>query len=228
MDKARLGAFIRRAVREVPAVLPLLSDTARDMVTVKAATLGYPGIREDYWVVIYDSIEGYLTGDRPVTGYRNAVSIAMSEAFNDAVYEGYNQAGGELPLPEDMQAWLSERIGQEREHIISMFDRLKAEWEGIDPVSEALARAEGYARTLDTLYSEAKMRGADNATLVFEGDDGAESCPDCQKMKGKRHTIKYILAHNLIPRPGNDAYECKGYNCEHYWMNPKTGEQYRG
>ena len=204
----RLGAFIRRAVKTVPAVIPLLSDAA------KAATLGYPGIREDYWVVIYESIEGYLTGDRPVTSYRNAVSIAMSEAFTDATYEGYTQAGGEMPLPEDMQAWLSERIGQEREHIISMFNRLKTEWEGIDPVKEALARAEGYARTLDSLYAEAKLRGMKNQMVTWILGETEQHCDTCLKLNGKKHRISYLLANNYIPRKPGAGMECNGYNCD--------------
>jgi hypothetical protein len=212
----------RRAVKAVPEVMQYLD------ASVKAAVLGYDGIRSGYWTVLYDSVEGYLTGNNPVTGFRNRAAAAMSEAFTGAVYEAWYQAGAELPLTDDVTAWLSERIGAERVNIEDLFSRLKKEWTGIDPIAEANTRAEAYARTLDAMYGEAKMRGMKNATLVFDGDDGAESCPDCQKMKGKRHTIKYILDNNLIPRPGNDAYECKGYRCEHYWMNPKTGERFNG
>ena len=220
MNKETLLSVARQAVKAVPEVVQYLSEAT------KAELLGYPPIRANYWAEIYDSVEQYLTGDKPVTRFRNKASQAVSESFTDAVYEGYAQAGAELPLPDDIQAWLSQRIGEERTHIEGMFDRLKQEWEGLDWIKEAYARADGYAKTLDMVFQEAKMRGADNATLVFVGDDGAESCPDCQRMQGKRHTIKYILAHNLIPKPGNSTYECNGYNCQHYWMNPKTGEIY--
>lgn len=186
----------------------------------------YESIRGTYWATIYDAVQGYLEGDRPVTSFRNSMLVGMSEAFTDTVYAGYEEVGGELPLDPDTQSFLGDKIASERDNIVSLFDRLKAEWDGIDPIAEAFARADGYAATLDSVYSQAKMMGAENATLEFVGDDGAESCPECQAMKGKRHTIKYILENDLMPSPGNESYSCKGYNCEHYWMNPKTGEEY--
>lgn len=228
MDNTLLTDFLRRAIVIKPQVIPHLSEQARELLGLKADNMGYPPIRDAYWTSIYGAVEGYLTNDRPVTSYRNAASVAMSEAFTATVYEAWYQAGAELPLSDDVSAWLAERIGQERGHIISMFDRLKAEWQGLDVAAEAVARADGYSRTLDSLYGEAKMRAAKNATLEFVGDDGAESCPECQSMKGKRHTIKYIIEHNLIPRPGNDVYSCNGYHCEHFWQNPKTGERFDG
>jgi len=217
-----LADYLCQVVTAVPSVIPLLS------VKAKEALLGYPPIRAAYFAEIYDAVEGYLTSDRPTTAFSNSARAAMSEAFTDAAYEGYQNAGAELPLADDVSAWLSERIAAERENITALFERLKEGRGTLDPIAEAMARAEGYTKTLDAMYNEAKMRGTSNATLVFDGDDGAESCPDCQKMKGKRHTIKYILANNLIPKPGNDTYECKGYRCEHFWMNPKTGERFGG
>jgi hypothetical protein len=222
MKRLDLLKYVKQAVNTVPAVRPYLSENA-----IKAID-DYAVIRGNYWSEIYDSVAGYLDSKGAVTGYRNKASIAMSEAFTDTVYTGWQEVGAEMPLDEDTQAWLSGRIGTEREYIIQMFDRLKAGRETLDYAAEGLARADMYARTLDGIYAEAKMRGKQNATLVFEGDDGSESCPECQKMKGKRHTIKYILANNLIPRPGNDNFSCGGYRCMHYWKNPKTGEIYGG
>ena len=87
-------------------------------------------------------------------------------------------------------------------------------------------RVDGYVATLEGVYTEGKLRGSKNKTLEFDGDDGEESCEDCQRLKGKRRTIKWILANNAIPRPGNDYFECQGYKCQHYWVDTKTGERY--
>jgi hypothetical protein len=217
MKSQTLYNFIRDAIVTVPAVKPFLSAQA-----LKAAG-DYPSIRENYWAEMYDAVSGYLDGKGAVTAYRNKANIAMSESFNDAVYTGWEDVGAEFPLDDETIAWLNERIGAEREFVVQMFERLKAGRETLDYAAEAIARADVYAKTLDGIYAEAKMRGAQNATLIFE-----ESCPDCQKMKGKKHTIKYILANNLIPKPGNDNYQCKGFRCMHYWKNPKTGEVYGG
>jgi len=196
-------------------------------VKKKRSMADYEAIRNNYWAEVYDSIEGYLTSDRPVTAFRNKMLVAMSESFTDAVYDGYQESGGELPLDDDTQSWLGGRVAEERGFIVDLFSRLKQEWDGIDPIAEAFARADGYAATLDAVFSQAKMMGAKNATCEFVGDDGQESCPECQAMKGKRHTIKYILENDLKPYPGTTEYSCHGYHCEHYWVNLKTGEEYR-
>jgi hypothetical protein len=198
----------RRAVKAVPEVMAYLD------ASVKAAIQGYDGIRSDYWTVIYDSVEGYLTGNSPVTGFRNRTATAMSEAFTGAVYEAWYQAGAELPLTDDVTAWLSERIGAERVNIEGMFDRLKKEWAGIDPIAEANTRAESYARTLDAMYGEAKLRAMKNQTVTWHLGQTEQHCPTCSKLAGKKHKISYLIANNYIPRKPDAGMDCHGYNCD--------------
>lgn len=204
----KLNSLIRQAVRLVPAVVPHLSDTA------KAEAMGYPPIRDAYWEEIYDSVNGYLTGNKPVTSFRNRAAVAMSEAFTEAVYEAWYQAGADLPLTAEVSAWLSERIGAERLNIESLFNRLKSEWEGIDPAKEAIARADGYANTLDALYAEAKLRAMPNQKVTWILGQTEQHCPTCSRLAGKKHTIKYLLANNYIPRKPDAGMDCHGYNCD--------------
>jgi len=215
--------ILKAVIRRVPSVIPHLSQETRGVLK---AALGYEGIRNTYWAIIYDAVYDYLTGNQPVTTFKNAMKRGMVDAFLGAAEIGYEAGGGELPFDNDTLVWLGGAQEQEFGHIDDLFSRLKEDWDGIDPIHEAFARADGYTMTLDALYAEAKMRGSENVTLEFGGEDGAESCPECQAMKGKRHRIKYILENNLIPKPGNDTYSCKGYRCEHYWFNPKTGERF--
>jgi len=183
-------------------------------LSIKAELLGYPPIRANYWAEIYDSVEQYLTGNKPVTSFRNKASIAVSEAFTDAVYEGYAQAGAELPLPDDIQAWLSQRIAEERTHIEGMFDRLKAEWEGLDWIKEAYARADSYSRTLDAMYGEAKLRGSKNQMVSWILGSTEEHCETCSTLAGKKHRISYLIAHDYIPRKPDCGLSCHGYRCD--------------
>ena len=208
MNKHILLSVAMQAVKAVPEVAQYLSDAT------KAELLGYPPIRANYWAEIYDSVEQYLTGNKPVTSFRNKASIAVSEAFTDAVYEGYAQAGAELPLPADIQAWLSPRIAEERGHIESMFDRLKQEWEGLDWIKEAYARADGYARTLDAMYSEAQLRGMKNQMVTWVLGQTEEHCETCATLAGKKHRISYLIANNYIPRKPDAGMDCNGYRCD--------------
>lgn len=198
----------RDVVKAVPEVVQYLTPQT------KAAVLGYEGIRTEYWGVIYDNVEGYLTGSQPVTGFRNRTATAMSEAFTAAVYEAWYQTGAELPLTDDVTAWMSEQIGAERQNIDGMFERLKKEWEGIDPITEANARAEGYARTLDAMYGEAKLRAMKNQMVTWHLGATEKHCDTCVKLAGKKHKISYLIANNYIPRKPGAGMDCNGFNCD--------------
>ncbi len=204
----RINSLLRQAVRLVPSVVLYLSDAA------KAETMGYEPIYNAYWEEIYDSVNGYLTGNKPVTSFRNRAAQAMSEAFTDAVYEAWYQADAELPLTDEVSAWLSERIGQERVNIENMFNRLKSEWEGLDPAAEAVARANGYASTLNALYGEAKLRAMKNQKVTWILGETEVHCSTCAKLAGKKHTIKYLLDNDYIPRKPDAGMDCHGYNCD--------------
>jgi hypothetical protein len=173
---------------------------------------------------------GYLSGSGYVTTFKAQMTTAISKAYIEAADVAYVDAGAELPLDPDTAAWARGQLDAQFGFVDDLFEGLREmrKQGGFDAGAVAQARAEGYSRSLDAYYGEAKMHGAKNITLEFGGDDGHESCPDCQKMKGKRHRIKYILENDLIPRPGNDRYECKGYRCEHFWFDPKTGERFDG
>jgi len=82
-------------------------------------------------------------------------------------------------------------------------------------------RSEGYARALDGVYSEGKIRGAKNIMLTFGGPDGNESCKTCQKLKGKRHRASWWKNHGLTIYRGNDNYECGCWQCEHFLFDDK-------
>jgi len=218
-------ALIQIMIRTIPALIPHIRPETWE---VFRAAAGYDGIRNTYWSIIYDAVYEYLTGNKPVTTFKNAMKKGMVDAFVQAAELGYQDSGGELPMDEDTLAWLGDAQSEELGHIDDLFSRLKEEWDGLDSIDEAFARADGYAATLDSIYGQAKLRGSDNVLLEFGGEDGDESCPECQDLKGKKALKKYILDNNLIPAPGNDAFTCQGYNCHHFWFNPKTGEEFRG
>jgi len=216
--------IIMATICKVPKVIPYLTPATFD--ALKAAE-GYFGIRNTYFSDVYDAVYDYLTSNSRVTRFQASMQRAMVQAFGSTVDLAYQDGGGELPLDADTLAWYNDQVNAELGYISDLFDRLREEWQKIDPEVEAAARATGYVSRLDSIYAEAKMRGGKNAVLEFAGDDGKESCPDCKRLKGKRYRAQYIIENNLIPHPGNENFECQGYNCQHYWYNPKTGEEFK-
>lgn len=178
----------------------------------------YDSIRTSYWESVYGAVSGYLESTKPSTSYKSAMSQAVAKAFVDAVNAGYVEGGGELPLDEDTNEWLTGWMNSELSNVGSLFVSLALlrKEDDTDPVEEGFRRAEGYANTLDGLFNTAILYGMKNKMLTFSGSDGAESCKDCQNLKGQRHRASWFIAHDSVP-PSGLGLECHpGGRCEHY------------
>jgi len=185
----------------------------------------YSAIRGEYWSIVYDSVEQYLSGDGRSTAYKGAMKRAMLEAFTDTAdtgwADGFPKDKEVPPMDEIEREMITVEQNLESAHIDELFARLaELRKEGdFDAINEAYARAEGYAKTLDRVYNEFKARAAGATMLTFVGDDGAESCSDCRKYKNKRHRASWWISHNAVP-PNRD-FECKGYRCMHVLVNDR-------
>lgn len=189
---------------------------AQTATAIKASLGSYPLVRDAYYEEIFASIFDYLDKGGAITTFKNSMKRAMVNAFLPAAEIGWEDGGGALPISDDLQEWLAAMQSAELGYIDVLFQTLKEARKDpeIKKAEIGQARAEGYCLTLDRIYNYAKVNAAANTMLTFEGDDGAESCSDCQKYKGKRHKASWWISHNAVP-PNRD-FECKGYNCRHY------------
>ena len=182
----------------------------------------YAGVRMEYELAIQAAMYEYVLdiGGRS-TQYKNAFKRAITEYFYLAFQMGYQDGSG-LIFPQDANdsdlAWLGAKQTGEYGYVDALFLKLKDLKDESQDVwaSEISRRTEGYVRTLDGVYNEGKMRGQLDKALTFTGSDGMESCRTCMKWKGKRHRASFWVKRSLVPgQPGNDAFECHGYNCQH-------------
>lgn len=204
-----------------------------EALTVAQLSIGeYSVIRNQYKTEITGAIMQYLLSNGgKVTTYKNMMRRAIAQYSGDAFWMGYADAGGDADRPDrDDQLWINAKQQGELGFCDMLFQQLREmkRADGMtipDMQAEAERRAEGYAKTLDGIYSEGKLRGSEDVLAVFDGNDGMESCPECQKWKGKKHKLSFWLKRGLIPgQPGNAAFSCHGYNCQHFLYNAKTGE----
>lgn len=207
--------------------------TIYDLVLGKTLTelsLGdYANIRDAYRLNVWAAITEYFyTEGARITKFRNDMRKAMASSFGEAFAQGIADGGGDYindPDPADVE-WLAAKQAAEMGYIDALFVQLKdlkAEAKD-DPTAtdgEAEKRAENYAKTLDGIYNEGKVRGAKNVMLTFGGPDGHESCATCQKLKGKRHAAKWWIKKGLTIYRGNQNYECGCFNCQHYLFDDK-------
>lgn len=199
---------VRELVNEVGAVNGWLVELKR----------GYEDIKKDYYAAVRVAILGYLVQSASSTKFKNDMKRAVAESFPEAFYAAYAAGGGEDVEKEDDE-WLTARMNAELGYIDVLFQNLKGvKDEELPPkelVIEAEFHAEGYTRTLDGVWAQGLLRGQKNKMLTMAGEDGAENCTDCRRLKGKRYSARKWLRVGIPGVPGN-GYACGGYNCEHF------------
>jgi hypothetical protein len=186
-------------------------------------TLGeYSKIRGEYWASIYDAVWEYMTTNKSVNEFKLPAKRAMSTAYVVTGDLAWLDGGGKLPLDEDAASIVATSQNAELGYLDNTANRLrllkndpdaKEDWNATY-TKEAFSIADGYAATLDGIYANVKTMAAGSKMLTFDGDDGAFTCSDCAKYKGKRHKASWWVSHNAIP-PNRD-FKCHGYRCNHF------------
>ena len=211
-----------------PDIDAAIERIARAAAVAELSVGDYAPTRNAYQMEVGGYINEYLYTDKArVTKYVSGVKRAIVNAFYPAFEQGLLDGGGTAPAQGDDLEWINSKVEAEFGFVEELFQRLKdlkkqvAE-EGPGILSGvANKRSEGYARALDGVYSEGKIRGAKNIMLTFGGPDGNESCKTCQKLKGKRHRASWWKNHGLTIYRGNANYDCGCWQCEHFLFDDK-------
>jgi hypothetical protein len=204
--------YLEQCGEEIPLDITL---KARQFGALKAEG-DLSAVNATYNDAILQALINYFEGGA-IAPSRNAFKRAMIQAFGDAFDHGYTDGGGELPIDDDSIGWLEARLNQEIGYIDMLFEQMKAlrKEPDFDYFSWATLHTQNYVNTLREIYNSGKLRVMDNVMVTFDGDDGAESCPDCQKLKGKRHKISWFIARDYVP-PFGRGLECHpGRRCQH-------------
>jgi hypothetical protein len=213
-------------VEKACEALEMVLDSPIEKATIDTSQVQtYSTVRREYRLAIYAAVVGYLDRGGRVTTWKNNARRAVTEHLPVVFYTGYAENGAEETEDED-ERWLTARINEELGYLDDLFIGLREGRDEMDAEAQARERADGYANSLDGVYSEGLLRGAKNRMLEFDGDDGEENCNTCKGLKGKKKSIRWILENDMIPQPGNDNFICKGYKCLHFWKDSKTGERW--
>lgn len=217
---ATARAQVRQALQDVAAALqPLLSEA------LIPPTEDYDVVRADLVNRLGDAFIDYVSS-RIGTAAMAEAKRAVTEDVPGAFYRGYRDAGGEETDDGD-EKWLTATQRAQLAWLEKAFADLKAvRRDGTAKADDLRARAEVWGVTLDGIYAEGKLRGRQNVMLTLDGDDGEESCVECQRYKGKRHSAKWWLKRDLVRRNGNTNYTCGRWgNCHHHFYTD-DGELY--
>lgn len=208
-DASRL---IFSVVKRVPAVMPYLNDKAQGIV--KAAN-ALSGINRKYHDAITKALIGYFEGGS-ITTARNAFKKATSQAVLDAFEAGWQDAGADLPLDEDSQAWVSDYQQSQFGFIEALFQdaaRYRKQ-KDFDYFTWVNNRADGYTGSLVGVYNAGSMLANGKQMATWELGQTEKHCPTCLKLNGQRHRLGWFVAKNYIPRKPGAAMACQGYHCD--------------
>lgn len=205
-----------------------LFDMVEATAIVDLSVGEYSQIRYAYKMEIGGAIAEYLyTEGVTIARFKNLFKKAIVNHFYKAFELGIKDGGGGDQAEGADLDWINAKVDAEFGFVAVLFQQLK-ELKSLIPdegmgILEGVAeeRAEGYARTLDGVYSEGKIRGAKNMMLTFDGDDGKENCRTCRRLKGQRHKASWWMKKGLTIFRGNQNYECGCWECRHYLFNDK-------
>lgn len=185
------------------------------------ATEDWNVVQADYRNRLFDALITYAGGEK-ATRHKNAFRAAVVEDVPGAFYSGYVESGGEDTEPDD-EKWLTEQLKAQLGFVDGVFAWVKELRDAGTVTEDAIrARVEDWVTGLAGIYATGKAAGDANQMLTFNGDDGEESCKDCQKWKGKRHSAGYWRKKELLARNGNPKFECGRWdNCHHDFYTDK-------
>jgi hypothetical protein len=165
----------------------------------------------------------FRTGD--AIDMRRAHRAMLKDLGLKSYHEGMREGGINEPDVEDnetAQDALDEWIAGQFEHVNQFAKDAAAAKRNPDLQSAVLARIPLWVDSLRNFGEAGKLYALGNIMLTFDGDDGEESCLDCQRYKGQRHKRNWWAVRGLLERNGNPNYECGRWdNCHHSFLDDK-------
>lgn len=205
-------------IKSHPEILPHLKGWAyfwaRHDLAIKADT-DLSDIRGTYNDAIVSSLIDYFEGGG-IAASRNEFKNAMIQAFGDVFDAGWVEGGGELPVDDEALNWIESRLNEEAGYIDSLFQEAKdlRKQDDFDYFSWVTQKADGYTRTLESVYNAAVLLIKDRQMLTWNLGQTEIHCDTCSKLNGQRHRASWYLSRNYIPRKPGSSTECGGYNCD--------------
>ena len=152
---------------------------------------------------------------------RRAHKALLKNVARDVYRDGLREGGIEPrdETPEDKAAteeaiddWLASQF-----EYVNQFAKDAAEAKK-DKTKRAaiLSRVDDWLVALRNFGEAGRLAALGNIMLTFDGDDGSESCDECQHYKGQRHRRNWWAERDLLRRNGNDNFGCGRWEpCQH-------------
>lgn len=165
---------------------------------------------QEMQAIMQDGIDRTITKAGCAARIRGAIQRYGKAAYLDGLEHGGVDAS---EYDEDDARTVGDISVHDTQYVTDLVNEIYSE-AGMSGTPET--RAPKWMGTTDEFYYAGIASADKNGMYSFEGDDGAESCYECQKYKGVSHRMKWWIEHELRPGVDHDSFTCRGFNCQHY------------
>jgi 2'-5' RNA ligase len=135
--------------------------------------------------------------------------------------EGLAAGGVEDDPDDDDNAKIRKLVSAANSYVDSFVSTLYDE--GISDAQAAQKAGLWFKKSILPAYYEGFASAKANALMRFSGRDGADSCAQCTKWKGKKRRLKWWTENKLRPQVDTESFDCGGWQCNHY-LEEVTGK----
>jgi hypothetical protein len=221
------NARVRKAIEQNPGqeIVEYSSKTNRTRVLVK------PTVRKSHLTLVIERASIETVANRFKSDLRGIVTIGFTSdksilsdvrsivknGVGDAYVAGLAEGGVSFDEMDDSDAMMIVELASEQLDFVTDFVRAVREAKTDRAMQREIldSRIGLWAASISAAGAAGLASAKKNEMVRFGGEDGEESCKDCQRFKNEPHRRKYFLTRNLLPgKPGSNL-TCGGFACRH-------------
>ena len=149
----------------------------------------------------------------------------IKNVARDVYRDGYREGGlGPKDLEPDerdnYEEAIDDWIASQSEYVNQFAKDAAAAKKDKEARAGVLGRVDQWASSLRNFGEAGRLAALGNIPLTYDGEDGDESCEECQQYKGQRHRRNWWAQRDLLRRNGNENFTCGRWdNCHHYFKD---------
>lgn len=158
--------------------------------------------------------------------FRRAHKAMLQDMGNRVSVEGWREGGGKAEdFGDEETAYVDDWIRGQQGFVNDFAAWLASTDEDGNRNNEGkrsylATRIGQWVGALQNLGDILRMKAKGDPFLTFDGDDGDESCDECQEYKGQRHKLSWWEKRGLIARNGNENFTCGRWTpCNHHFYD---------
>ncbi len=185
---------------------PIPPAKALRFKAIQSTRLDFEGDMED---LLASAVSGSTSQAEAGIRLRGMIAQYIPAAYGDGLTDG----GVESEPSRDDRVVINGMIADQSAFISNMLDTLYTD--GLTEAEVIGKPAMWFNGSIMPAYAAGLLSADANAMMEFGGEDGDESCADCQRLKGQRHRFSDWVARNLVPSTVGQQTACGGWQCRH-------------